>query len=585
MEKLDQSGLLDAILNSAQDYAIIVIGLDGRIATWNSGAEKVFGYAPDEVIGRPIDILFTQEDRLNRIPATEIAAARENGRAMDYRWHRRKDDSCFWADGVMTPMYGKDGALAGFVKILRDASEKHESEKEIMRLARVDPLTGVANRAEFDSRFVDMTAAAARHDQLLILLLVDLDHFKQINDRFGHHAGDCLLQEAAERIGSVVRETDFVARIGGDEFVVLQPDASSPDVGATVAEKLIATLSHPFEVGGVQMRIGASIGISIYPQDATGPDQLLRKADLALYKVKAESRNGYHYFSRELDEKAYKHRNAVAGLRAALAKQNFSVYYQPKIESSTGRVIAMEALLRCHEHVLADLPVGEVIELAMEAGVMERIGLSVLHEGCRQVRHWHENGWPHLKLCVNLCASEMADRQLPSNIAAALDECGLDPKFLEVELTEREIFDSGHNGLQILQEIRASGAMVVIDDFGTGYSSLSYLNDLPVDAIKLDKSFLRNIPDVEQDRRVAGAIIALAHGLNLKVVAEGVETLEQASFFQEESCDELQGFLFSRPLPPEAMTAWLMEHGRGDPLPPFRALGLQSRDSPSEHRT
>lgn len=571
MEKTDKTGMLDAILNSAEDYAIVVISLKGLVATWNLGAEKVFGYPAQEIIGRPMDVLFTQEDRLNGVPRREIATAREKGRAMDYRWHLRSDGSCFWADGVMTPMYAENGELSGYVKILRDATEKYNSEQEIMRLARVDPLTGVANRAEFDARFVDMTAAASRHRQLLILQLIDLDHFKQINDRFGHHAGDCVLQMAATRIREAIRETDFVARIGGDEFVVLQPDAGSPEVGGTMADKLVEALAEPFQVDGVQMRIGASIGISVYPQDATGPDQLLRKADLALYKVKAESRNGYHYFSEELDQQAYRRSRAMAGLHSAMASGNFSVFYQPKIEATTGRVVAVEALLRCHEQVLSNLPMGEVIDLAMEAGLMERIGLSVLEEACKQVRYWHAHGWPDLLLCVNLCATEMADRKLPANIASVLSRCDMPGEHLEVELTEREIFDSGPGGLEILREFRAMGVRVAIDDFGTGFSSLSYLNELPVDAIKLDRSFLRNIPEMEQDRRVAGAIVALAHGLNLRVIAEGVETAEQASFFIGESCDMLQGFLFSPPLPAHAMTDWLTEHGHDDLLPPPHA--------------
>ena len=571
MKTLDKSGLLEAIFASAEDYAIIVVSPEGKIATWNNGAAKVFGYGEDEILGQPVGVLFTQEDRLDRIPQQELATARAQGRALDYRWHLRKDGTCFWADGVMSPMYGSDGELAGYVKILRDATEKREAELEIARLARIDPLTGLANRAEFDSRFIDMTAAASRHRQMLILLLIDLDHFKQINDRFGHQAGDRLLKQAAQRIRETVRETDFVARVGGDEFVVLQPDAGSADVGGTVADKLVATLSNPFQIGGLQMRIGASIGISVYPQDATDPDQLLRKADLALYKVKAEARNGYHYFSQELDEQAYRRSRALSGLRRAMANQDFSVYYQPKVEASTGRVVAVEALLRCHERVLAEYPIDEVIDLAMEAGVMEHLGLSVLTEACAQVCKWHDAGMTHLELCVNLCASEMADPQLSTVITGALGRCGLAPELMVVELTEREIFDSGETGLAILSELRASGVRVAIDDFGTGYSSLSYLNDLPIDIIKLDRSFLRNIPGSEQDRTVARAIVTLAHGLELQVVAEGIETQEQADFFLGEHCDLLQGYLFSPPLPADEMTSWLLARANANLLAPPHA--------------
>ena len=567
MENLDKSGLLDAILNSAEDYAIIVISRDGEIATWNAGAEKVFGYSSDEIIGQPLGTLFTAEDRANRIPQKELEGACRVGRAMDYRWHLRKDGSRFWADGVMTPMYGRDGSLSGYVKILRDATEKYEHEQEIRRLARADTLTGLANRAEFDARFVDMTAAALRHGQLLILQLIDLDRFKEVNDRFGHYMGDRLLQQVAQRILGAVRETDFVARIGGDEFVVLQPDAGSPTMGGAVAEKLIQALAKPFQIDATQLRIGASIGVSVYPQDATDPDQLLRKADLALYKVKAENRNGYHYFSKDLDEQAYKRSHDLAGLRRAVANQNFCVHYQPKVLAATGQVSAVEALLRCNERVLADYPIEEVIELAMEAGVMEQISLSVLSEACTQLRNWHDAGLQHLRLCVNLCTTEMADPKLPGTIASTLARHGLAPEYLDVELTERAIFDSGQEGLSILAALRESGVQVSIDDFGTGYSSLSYLNDLPVDNIKLDKSFLRNVPGSEQDSAVAGAIIDLAHGLDLLVIAEGIETAEQAQFVVDEHCDMMQGYWFSVPLPADEMTAWLLQRANTNLLP------------------
>ena len=580
MEKLDKSGLLDAILSSAADYAIVVISPEGDIATWNAGAEKVFGYTSDEIIGQPLGILFTTQDRANRVPEKELEGARRDGRSMDYRWHLRKDGSCFWADGVMTPMYGRDGSLSGYVKILRDATEKHEQEKEILRLARVDPLTGVANRAEFDARFVDMTAAALRHSQMLILQLIDLDHFKEVNDRFGHQTGDRLLQQAAQRILAAVRETDFVARLGGDEFVVLQPDAGSPDVGGTVADKLIRALAAPFRVDSVQVRIGASIGISVYPQDATDPDQLLRKADLALYRTKAQTRNGYHYFSKDMDEQAYRRSRNLAALRRAIADQQFSVHYQPKVMASTGQVAAVEALLRCNERVLADYPIEEVIDLAMGAGVMEQISLSAMAEACDQLRSWHDAGLPHLRLCVNLCASEMADPKLPATISSVLARHGLAPGYLDVELTEREIFDSGEEGLAILTALRETGVRVSIDDFGTGFSSLSYLNDLPVDTIKLDKSFLRNVPENAQDGAVAGAIIDLAHGLNLTVVAEGIETAEQANFVIGEQCDLMQGFWFSKPLPADEMTAWLLERANANLLPAPVASKAMSRNEP-----
>lgn len=554
----DRSGLLDAILISAKHYGIVVMDRRGRIQTWNSGAENIFGYTDQEIIGRSVSVLFTSEDQNDGVPERELETARRKGRADDRRWHRRKDGSNFWADGVMTPILGPTSELAGYVKILRDATEQRETEMEVARLARVDSLTGLANRAEFDDRLRDMTAAAARHGQLLILQLIDLDRFKQINDRFGHHVGDLVLREAAQRMRTEVRETDLVARLGGDEFVVLQPDASSPEVGAVLAQKLVAALSAPYRVDGVDVGIGVSIGISVYPQDATDRDQLLRKADLALYKVKDGDRNGYHYFTPELDYKSYKRARDLEAIHRAVREGLFAIHYQPEVDVRNERVLAMEALLRCNEPVLAGYPIERVIDLAMESNLMEQISLWLLAEAGKQVSRWEASGLAHMKLCVNLCAAEMIDVQLPDKIDATLAKAGLKPADLQVEITERELFDSGERGLAILSRLRASGITVAIDDFGTGYSSLSYLNDLPVDTVKLDKSFLRSIPASEQARTVAGAVVELVHGLDLQIVIEGVETAEQAEFFRKSTrCGLLQGYFFSPPLPAPQMTAWL----------------------------
>ena len=554
----ERSGLLDAILVSAKHYGIVVMDPRGNIRTWNSGAENIFGYKGAEIIGRPVSTLFTLDDQEHGVPERELETARRKGRADDIRWHRRRDGTSFWADGVMTPIFGPSGELEGYVKILRDATEQRETEMEVARLARVDPLTGLANRAEFDDRLRDMTAAAARHGQLLILQLVDLDRFKQVNDRFGHHVGDLVLREAAQRMRREVRETDLVARVGGDEFVVLQPDATSPEVGATVAEKLVAALSQPYHVDGIDVGIGVSIGISVYPQDAADRDQLLRKADLALYQVKDGDRNGYHYFTQELDDKAHKRARDLEAIHRAVRDRMFAVHYQPEVDLHGEQVRAMEALLRCTEPLLSGYPIEYVIGLAMESNIMEQLSLWMLSEAATQLRKWEASGLPHLKLCINLCAPVLEDAQLPGKICTVLAHAGLNPADLEVEITERELFDSGERGRAILGKLRSSGITVAIDDFGTGYSSLSYLNDLPVDVVKLDKSFLRDIPASPQARTVAGAVVDLVRGLDLQIVVEGVETAEQAEFFQQQSAHGfMQGHFFSRPLPAPQMTAWL----------------------------
>ena len=568
--------MLNAIMASAKDYAIIAISPEGTIATWSAGAECLFGYGEAEIRGQPLDVLFTAADRAKGLPKQEMTIAGEQGRAADVRMYQRKDRSCFWADGVLQPMVGAGNELTGYVQILRDATDEHVYDAQIERLARTDPLTGLANRAEFSARFKEMTAAALRHGELLFVQLIDLDHFKQVNDRHGHHVGDLLLKQVARRICDAVRETDFVARLGGDEFAVLQSDADTPEAGGSLAEKLVDLLSQPYAIEGLDIRLGASIGISVYPQDDIDPEQLLRKADLALYKVKAERRNGYHYFSKELDDQAYKRSRDVAAVKRAIANQDFSVVYQPKISTATGEVAAVEALLRCHDHVLSKYPIVEVINLAVEIGLMEQLGLWVMAEACAQTLKWQQAGLKDLNVCVNLCASEMADPSFPARVAEILDSSGLAPEHLYLEMTEREIFDSGEVGQQILVDLRALGVQLALDDFGTGYSSLSYLTDLRVDEIKLDKSFLRNVPDVAQDCIVVASILGLARGLHLTVVAEGVETAEQVEFFVRERCDLMQGFFFSPALPPEKLTPWLLKRSHVNLLP--RSIQrLQSR--------
>lgn len=579
---LENCPLAESILSSATDYAILAIDLDGRVVSWNTGAERLFGYTEAEMLGRPQNVLFTAQDAASRIPELELATTRSNGRAPDMRMHLRKDGSEFWADGMMQIRCNASGDMVGFVKVLRDATLTHRLQENLAQLARVDPLTGVANRTEFNERFIDMTAAASRHRQWLLVQMIDLDHFKQVNDKFGHQIGDQLLQQVARRLCRNVRGTDFVARLGGDEFVVLQPDTDKPEAGGVLATKLIGALSEPFYIEGLDVRIGASIGISVFPRDATDPQHLLRKADLALYKMKAEERNGYRYFSKELDKTASRRITDLTSVRRAVASQDFSVFYQPKVSLADGAVVGVEALLRCHDPLLAAYPIEDVIELTRQAGLMETVGVRVLEEACEQTRAWHDAGLAGLHICVNLCVSEMNDPKFPQKVHDMLVRTGLEAESLVVEITEREIYDCGESGQSILSDLRDRGILVALDDFGTGFSSLSYLSQLRVDLLKLDKSFLRNIPHIQRDCTVVSSILALARGLGIKVVAEGVETAEQLEFFIRENCDMVQGYFFSRPLPTDEMTRWLLARANRSVLP-RRAPPKKPHPQPRHH--
>lgn len=560
---MHNSRLLEAIYASATNHAIITMSNEGRVTSWNCGAERILGFQQDEIIGRNGRVFFTEEDCQRGIPEHEFETARRTGRADDFRWHVRKDGSRFWGEGVVTPLLNATGTQIGFLKIMYDATEKKQAEEELIRVSNFDTLTGLANRGHFQTRLAEMMAVMSRSKELLLLQIIDLDYFKQINDSLGHAAGDLVLQQAAQRMRAVLRETDFIARLGGDEFVVLQPNAHSPEVGVNMANKIIDTLAQPFLIDGHEVFAGASIGIAVFPQDASDPGQLLKKADLALYRVKQDGRGGFTYFTPELNVRAHERGRHLIELKRSVEEQAFHLEYQPEIDCKTGKVVSLEALLRFSNPVLAAHPVDGMIALAAESGLMPKIGVWVLSEACAQQRKWQEAGLPCMTISVNLCPNELMNRSITKKVNGILDQFGLDPRDLEIEITERQICSMRRETLSILEDMRSLGVSIVLDDFGTGYSSLSYLRRLPVDRLKLDREFLQEIPHDRHSCAIAESVINLAHTLDIKVIAEGVESAEQADFCQEKKCDAMQGFFFSRPLPEKDLTHFLMKQANG----------------------
>jgi diguanylate cyclase (GGDEF)-like protein/PAS domain S-box-containing protein len=562
MDALNDSSrlsLLREIYNSTFDYAIFTTDLEGRVTTWNVGAERIMGFSSDEIIGQSHALIFTPEDRQRDEPGQEMQIVQATRRAEDYRWHMRKDGSRFWADGVLTAVHDESGRHTGYLKILRDITDRKEAETKVHRLANCDMLTGLANRHAFEMHAIESIAIASRSGQSLALHLIDLDRFKQVNDSLGHHAGDEVLQQAAQRMRNVLRDSDFIARLGGDEFVVLQPNMPSMQAGADLASKVITVLSQPFVVDGREVEISGSIGIAVCPDDVCDLDQLMKKADLALYRAKADGKGRYHYFTVQLDKTAHARSHEIAELRGAVQRKEFWVEYQPKVAFSNGQTVGLEALLRCSNPLFATWPVEDVVNLAIEAGLMKSLSFWVLREACVQMRKWKDDGIDNLKMCVNLCSQDLTDRATPGYIEALIAETRLQPADLEIELTERQALDVEKHGLEILQALRSRGISIALDDFGTGYSALSYLRNLPVTAVKLDKSFLIGIPDDPQGCTVVKAIMDLSRALGLEVVAEGVETAGQAAFLKEYDCTSLQGFLISHSLRAEDMTAWLLD--------------------------
>lgn len=557
---IDPAMLLDHIYKSATDFAIFTTELDGTVNSWNVGAELILGYSSADMIGNDLSKIFTPEDRANGVVAREMVIASNTGRATDYRWHMRKDGRRFWADGVLTPIRNASSEVIGFLKILQDITSRKAAQDEILRLGAVDSLTGLANRAAFDIRISEMLLLSARSMQSVQLLLIDLDGFKEVNDCFGHHTGDELLRQVARRLRSIVRGTDVVARLGGDEFGLLQIGPLHHAPPDPFAAKLVDVLAQPYNIESVAIQITASIGIASSPEDGVDAELLVQKADLALYQAKSNGRNGFHYFTLELERIARKRRNDSDELSRIVSDKRLWLEYQPIVDSSSGRAIAMEALIRFPGPLLSTYTVDYVIDLARETGLICDIGSWVFKEACIQLMRWKSQGLDNLKVCINTCAKELLDRDYLSSIKTAVAQAGLSESDVEIELTERDAIDISSVGSNVLQALAEAGYKLSLDDFGTGYSSLSYLRSLPMATIKLDKSFLLGVPVEPDANSVAKAVIALANDLRLHVIAEGVEDESQAYFLREVDCTAFQGYLFAKAMPPNQASVWLLEN-------------------------
>ena len=552
---MDSRRLLQAIIDSPTSHAIMFMDEDGVIRLWNSGASRIFQYSGAEILGQHIELLFVAEDLARGALQEEMALAREQGCAGDFRWSVRKDGTTFWGDGMMYPVRTSAGELLGYVKVLRDATQQKKNEDEISRLALVDALTGLPNRAEFQQRLNALVAAAHRHEQSFVVLLLDLDHFKEVNDRLGHHGGDELLRQAAHRMQAMVREADVVARLGGDEFAVLLSDVEGPEAGGIVADKLIATLSRPFRIEGQEVQIGASIGISTFPQDARDMEQLLRNADLALYRAKFEGRNGYQYFTELMDIRAHQRSRELARL-ARVSARDFYLCYQPVL-GADGKVMGVEALMRCSDPFFSSYPIHKVVALAAETGQLREIGNRLLGKACTQVARWQQNGWPQLHLTMNFCRMEIGCMGLAERVVRTAANASLPLEHFEADLAENQLYGGRHDDVT-LREIRACGVSITIDDFGGEQAPLVRLSST-INRIKLDLQRFPGIPEDKRSCAVATAIIQLAHALGLSVIVERVQTAAEAEFFRP-LCDGMQGFHFAEPMTARETSMWLAAH-------------------------
>ncbi|CAE6772917.1 MAG: EAL domain-containing protein [Nitrospira sp.] len=442
----------------------------------------------------------------------------------------------------------------------QDITERKQAERAIHQLAYYDSLTGLANRVLFKDRLSNAISYAARHDQHLATLFIDLDRFKIINDTLGHTVGDLLLTRVAERLSESVRQSDSVsrhadhepvhalARLGGDEFTILLTALPQPEDAGRVARRILESLAHPFIIEGHEIFISASIGISIYPSDGSTVEALLKNADTAMYHAKEQGRNNCQFYSSGLNAAAAERLDLENELRRALEREEFVVFYQPKLNIHSRTILGAEALVRWKHPKRGLVPPGVFLNAAIDTGLIRSMDEWVLREACRQVKAWETAGLPAISISANVSNSLFHGRTLPATVADALRDSGLNPSQLELELTESIAMRDVEASVTMLEGLRTMGVRLSIDDFGTGYSSLSYLQRFPLSRLKIDQSFVRDLLTNENNVKITRAIIAMAHSLNLSVLAEGVETEGQLARLREEGCDEVQGYLFSRPV-------------------------------------
>ena len=433
-------------------------------------------------------------------------------------------------------------------------------QEKLDRLAYHDPLTGLPNRFLFRARIEHALQRARREGTLVALLFLDLDRFKNVNDTLGHPKGDGLLERVARRLAMCVRDDDTVARLGGDEFTVVLENLESPQDAALVAQKILEALSEPFTVDGREMFISGSIGISLYPRDGHDATLLIKHADVAMYRAKELGRNDYQFFTREFTATALERFSMENSLRRALERDELLLHYQPQVSLVTGAIVGAEALLRWKRSDRVLVSPARFIPVAEESGLIDSIGAWALWEACRQARRWLEEGLLNFRVAVNLSGRQIVHGDLAEKVKEALDGSGLEARYLGLEITEGSVMRQADVAIEAFEALKAIGVSVAIDDFGTGYSSMTHLKRFPVDKLKIDQSFIRDIPSDPHDMAIARAIIALGHSLQLTVIAEGVETEEQAELMRTEGCDEMQGYLSSRPLPAERFTKLLSEN-------------------------
>ena len=547
----DEKERAQVTLNSIGD-AVMSTDVCGRVTYLNVVAEKLTGWSQEEAAGHPVAEVFRIIDA-----ATGEAAQNPMGRAIQDNKTVALTPNCILIrrDGVeaaiedsTAPIHDRRGQVTGAVMVFHDVSKARALASKMSHLAQHDSLTNLPNRTLFSDRLTEAIAAAHRYRRKLAVLFLDLDRFKHINDSLGHAVADRLLQSVAQRLHACVRASDTVSRQGGDEFVILLSEVARAQDAAVSAEKILLAVRTPHHIDQHDLHLTASIGIVTYPDDGTDAETLMKNADFAMYHAKDSGRNNYQFFRPDMNERAVERQSLEVDLRLALEERQFVLHYQPKMSLETGAIMGVEALVRWHHPQRGLVPPVQFIPVAEECGVIVPIGRWVLREACRQTRAWMDAGLPRISIAVNVSTVELREKDFVAAVRAILTETGLEPRFLELELTETFLMQDAKATAAVLQALKDLGVNLALDDFGTGYSSLSHLKRFPIDTLKIDQSFVRDLATDADDASIVSAVISMGENLHIRVVAEGVETREQLTFLQEHSCPEGQGYYFSRPV-------------------------------------
>jgi diguanylate cyclase (GGDEF)-like protein/PAS domain S-box-containing protein len=549
--------------------AVLSTDISGNVTYLNLVAERMTGWSREDAVGRALDEVFHIVDGATREPCRNpMELAIEQDRTVGLAANSiliRTDGVESAIEDSAAPIHDRQGRVTGAVIVFHDVSASRAMTVKMSNLAHHDGLTGLPNRVHLNDRIGQAITVAHRHGGKLAVLFLDLDHFKHINDSLGHPIGDKLLQSVAKRLTSCVRESDTVSRQGGDEFVLVLSEIAHAKNAALCAQKLLTMLRAPNFIGHHGLEVSASIGISIYPDDGVDAETLIKTADTAMYQAKANGRNNYMFFEQEMNVRAVERQSIEEDLRGALERQEFVLEYQPKIDLQTGAITGAEALIRwLHPHRGLVSPL-MFIPVAEDSGIILPIGMWVRREACRQARAWQDAGLPPLPVAVNISVVEFRDQNFLESIRSILKETRLEPRFLELELTESVLMQHAETATTVLRQLKAMGVQLAVDDFGTGYSSLSYLRRFPIDSLKIDRSFIRDVASNTDDATIVSAMISMGRSLKQKVIAEGVETREQFLVLQGQLCSEGQGYYFSRPVPPKQF-ATLLENGISGPV-------------------